>query len=105
MTTPLARLARWRVPPGIGLVALAFGIAHAAAPAVPKAPPLPPDHALKMARGRELFQQKVRAILTDNCVKCHGGGKTRGGLDLTSREALLKGGDNGAVVVPYRAKE
>ena len=35
----------------------------------------------------------------------HGGGKTRGGLDLASRETLLKGGDSGAVVVPGKARQ
>jgi mono/diheme cytochrome c family protein len=72
--------------------------------AAPQEPPLPADHAEQMARGRELFTRHVRQILLDNCVKCHGGEKTRSGLDLTTRESLLKGGDNGPVVVPHKAK-
>src|SRR5262249_54529591 len=31
--------------------------------------------------------------------------KTRADLDLATREGLLKGGDNGPAVVPYRAKQ
>jgi len=69
------------------------------------APPnVPADHAAQMARGRDVFVAHVRSVLLDRCVKCHGGEKTRGGLDLTSREALLKGGDNGPVIVPHQAK-
>jgi mono/diheme cytochrome c family protein len=35
------------------------------------------------------------ALLEAHCVKCHGGEKTKGGLDLTRREALLLGGESG----------
>ena len=45
------------------------------------------------------FHEVVRALLTDRCLKCHGGEKTRSGLDLGTREGLLKGGDKGLVVV------
>jgi cytochrome c553 len=68
-------------------------------------PPLPPDHAEKMARGRELFAKEVRQVLIDQCLKCHGGDKTRAGLDLSTREGLFKGGDNGIAVVAGKAKE
>ena len=42
----------------------------------------------------------VFALLEAHCVKCHGGEKTKGGLDLMTREALLRGGESGAAVVP-----
>jgi hypothetical protein len=38
-------------------------------------------------------------------VNCHGGQKTRAGLDLTTRERLLRGGKSGPAVVPGKAKE
>ena len=57
-----------------------------------------------MARGLALFKSDVRAVLKQHCVKCHGGDKTRGGLDLTTRASLLKGGDEGVVIVPGKAK-
>jgi len=44
----------------------------------------------------------VFAVLEAHCVKCHGGEKTKGGLDLTTREALLRGGESGAAVVPRK---
>jgi mono/diheme cytochrome c family protein len=68
------------------------------------AAPLPADHAEKMARGQEVFRRQVRPLLLERCVKCHGGDKTRGGLNLVTREALLKGGDDGTVLVPFDAR-
>src|SRR5262249_43921843 len=44
------------------------------------------------------FEQEVRPVLQANCLKCHGEGKVRGGLRLTSRAAVLKGGDTGPAV-------
>lgn len=44
------------------------------------------------------FEKEVLPILKNNCIKCHGSGKVRGGLQLISREALLKGGDQGPAV-------
>ncbi len=65
---------------------------------------VPPDHADRLVLGLELFQKQVRGLLMEHCVKCHGGEKTKGGLDLTTREGLLKGGDEGVVVQLYDSK-
>jgi mono/diheme cytochrome c family protein len=46
----------------------------------------------------EFFEGKVRPLLVDKCISCHGSEKQRGGLRLDSRTALLKGGDNGPIV-------
>ena len=46
----------------------------------------------------ELFEKDVINILEHNCLKCHSGSKPKGGLDLTSREAILKGGESGSAV-------
>src|SRR6516164_3947171 len=48
----------------------------------------------------ELFERRIRPILTENCFECHGPQKQRGGLRLDSAEALQKGGDNGPVIKP-----
>jgi cytochrome c553 len=48
----------------------------------------------------DFFEKRVRPILAENCFSCHGAKKTRGGLRLDSREALLKGGDTGPAIVP-----
>jgi hypothetical protein len=46
------------------------------------------------------FELKVRPVLAGTCVKCHGATKASGGLRLDSREAMLKGGDDGPAVMP-----
>jgi hypothetical protein len=51
------------------------------------------------------FEAKVRPILADHCLKCHGEAKQRGGLRLDSRAAVLAGGGRGAAVVPGRPSE
>ena len=53
----------------------------------------------------EFFEARVRPILVDQCVKCHGPKKQSSGLRLDSREAMLKGGDSGPAVVPSKADE
>lgn len=62
------------------------------------AEPLPADHAERMKQGTKLFQSKIRPALVENCLKCHGDEKVRSGLDISSRELLLKGGDTGEAV-------
>ena len=50
----------------------------------------------------DFFESKIRPILADRCYKCHStlAEKIKGGLQLDSREALLKGGDTGKAIVP-----
>ena len=55
-------------------------------------------HAEKMKAGLALFSSKIRPALNDQCLKCHGGEKTRAGLNLASRAGLLAGGDSGPAI-------
>jgi hypothetical protein len=48
---------------------------------------------------------EVRQLLETRCLSCHGGKATRNGLDLTTRERLLRGGKSGPAVVPGKARE
>lgn len=41
------------------------------------------------------FERRVRPVLIERCVKCHGPKKQESGLRLDSRAAILKGGDSG----------
>lgn len=51
------------------------------------------------APGDDFFENKIRPILANNCYTCHADAQS-GGLRLDSHEALLKGGETGAVIVP-----
>ena len=57
------------------------------------------------ARDMEFFEAKVRPVLIEKCFSCHGDAKQKGGLRLDSREAILKGGDSGAAMVPGEAQK
>ena len=48
----------------------------------------------------EFFESKVRPVLANNCYSCHGEKKQMASLRLDSKAALLKGSDNGPVIVP-----
>src|SRR6478735_2883871 len=50
--------------------------------------------------GRDFFESKIRPVLATECYKCHGAEKSKGGLRLDSRDAILQGGDNGPTLVP-----
>jgi mono/diheme cytochrome c family protein len=70
------------------------------------AEPLPSDHAARMTRGLEVFETSVARLLTEHCLKCHGGEKgTKGDLDLATRETLLKGGESGPSIVLWKSGE
>ena len=55
----------------------------------------------------EFFESKVRPLLIQHCLECHGAkeSKIRGGLRLTSRAEMIKGGDSGAAIVPGKPDE
>ena len=46
---------------------------------------------------------EAMSLLKSNCFSCHNPKKEKGGLDLTTRKAMLKGGDDGEVIVPGKA--
>jgi hypothetical protein len=42
----------------------------------------------------------VEKLLVEKCAKCHGAGSKQSNFDVGTRESVLKGGRNGAAVVP-----
>jgi hypothetical protein len=46
----------------------------------------------------QFFTEQVRPVLEAHCLKCHGPTNFKGGLTLTSRSAILQGGESGAAV-------
>jgi len=50
-------------------------------------------------QGARFYAEKVHPILEANCFECHGGKeKIRGGLRITSKEGLSRGGDLGPTI-------
>ena len=46
----------------------------------------------------QFFENKIRPLLSNNCLECHNEKKHKGNLLLSSRETILKGGDSGASI-------
>lgn len=93
-----SRLLNSGFPPFILGVSLSVALRLAAHAAVT---PVPPDHAERMNTGLQSFDAEVAGILREHCLKCHGGDKTRGDLDISTREGLLKGGADGPSVSAF----
>ena len=58
--------------------------------------------------GEKLFALHVKGIIEETCIACHSPAKEhklKGGLDLSSRETILLGGDSGDVLVVGNAAD
>ena len=55
----------------------------------------------------DFFEKKVRPLLVDKCLECHGAkpDNVQGGLRLTSRAEILRGGDTGPAAVPGKPEK
>ena len=60
---------------------------------------------LTPSSAQTLYVQQIKPALEKHCVMCHDGQSRKGGLDITTREALLRGGENGPAILPGNAKE
>jgi hypothetical protein len=56
-------------------------------------PPPPPPPAVSYA-------DDVQPYFNSNCTGCHGGSNPQKGVDLTSYQQVMAGGDGGAIVIP-----
>ncbi|HEY3861012.1 MAG TPA: DUF1549 domain-containing protein [Verrucomicrobiae bacterium] len=45
------------------------------------------------------FAVEIKPIFEASCIRCHGRGRDRGGLQIDSRQSLLKGGDSGPAAI------
>jgi mono/diheme cytochrome c family protein len=57
------------------------------------------------AQDTEHFEQKIRPLLTEHCLGCHGEKKQKGGLRLDSRAAWERGGESGKAIIPKKSKD
>ena len=53
----------------------------------------------------EFFEKNVRPVLAEHCYKCHGPEKQKAALRLDSRAAVLKGTDDGPIIVEGKPDE
>jgi mono/diheme cytochrome c family protein len=56
-------------------------------------------------KNKDFFQKTIRPLLVQTCVSCHGPDRPKGGLDLSTRAALLEGGTHGPSIVPGKPDE
>ena len=69
------------------------------------ADPVPPQSSTRPATNpsvQPMWVNHVEPILSKSCVKCHGGSKQKGGLDLRQPQSIFDGGTDGSVVIPGR---
>src|SRR3954470_18055563 len=76
---------------GVFLSVIAFGLASASPAAEPS--------------GAEFFERQGGPILAERCQTCHGPEKAKGGLRLTGRDTILRGGATGPAAVPGKPDE
>jgi len=53
--------------------------------------------------GHDFFENKIRPLLIEHCLKCHDGAATdkpKGGLALDTRAGWAKGGEGGPAIIP-----
>ena len=55
--------------------------------------------AASVSEQRDFFEMRVRPVLAKNCFACHTSSRM-GGLEMSGREAFLKGGKSGPAIVP-----
>jgi hypothetical protein len=61
---------------------------------------------LPPASGKQVdFLKDIQPIFANTCYECHGGEKQKGGLRLDIKEAALKGGDSGPLLVSGKSSE
>jgi hypothetical protein len=51
------------------------------------------------------FEKDIKPLFEASCIRCHGEQRPKAGLRLDSREGVLKGTKDGAVVVPGKSAE
>ena len=51
------------------------------------------------------YETDIKPIFDKSCIKCHGEQKPKGKLRLDSLQGVLKGGEDGKVIVPGKSTE
>ncbi|MBG86385.1 MAG: hypothetical protein CMO80_05725 [Verrucomicrobiales bacterium] len=51
------------------------------------------------------YDQHIKPLLRQHCLKCHGGDEQKSGLNMQNYAAAMKGGSGGRIVVPGRSSQ
>lgn len=57
------------------------------------------------AEKTHFFETRIRPVLVETCLRCHGEKLQKGDLRLDSKAAVLKGGASGPAVIPGKAQD
>ncbi len=52
-----------------------------------------------------LYRDQIQPLFQKSCLPCHNAGAKQGGLDLSTREAMLRGSEHGPVISPGKPDE
>ena len=83
---------------------LIFGLAGAISPALAAEPDLSKLPPVANHPGTT-YAKDIRPILEASCFRCHGEQRPKHGLRLDSLEAVLRGSEDGKVIVPGKSAE
>lgn len=67
--------------------------------------PAPKQRTIEQVDSLKIYDDVIARIFDDKCLQCHNQTKRKNGLSLASEEMILKGGDNGEVVIKNKAGE
>lgn len=84
----------------VAAILLTLSMMHTAQPTVVSAQPASDVDTSFPAEAIDFFERRVRPILTEHCVSCHGKKKQESGLRLDRRASILQGGDSGPAALP-----
>ena len=59
---------------------------------------------LQTAAFSQVYNEQIRPVFEKSCVSCHSSKTKSGGLDLSTKDGLLKGGEHGPAIVAGDAK-
>src|SRR5262245_27676787 len=88
---------RPRVPSTVFVCLATASVAALLSAQAPTAPPTP-------SAAQVTFAQDIQPIFEKTCWTCHSADLSLADLDLSTRDAALKGGEHGAAIVPGNAE-
>lgn len=92
---------RFGIGLGVAVICLStFKLATVSVQAASQPGPQAASSAQPNPASPEFYTTQVKPIFQANCAKCHLDGNHRGGLNMDTRENMLKGGRDGSVLVP-----